>query len=171
MDMRSIKRLIALLDQSGLVEIEIKNAVGSVRISRTPDDTAAQPLHYTKHRSGDNSAVLATPRAYVARPLAAKVKLPGTASRPQAHTAIATLDPNEHVITAPIVGTFYGSPIPGATPFVRVGDAIARGQVLCIIEAMKLTHAVESDRPGRVMWILARSGEPVEFAQPLFVLQ
>jgi acetyl-CoA carboxylase biotin carboxyl carrier protein len=154
MDIRSIKRLIALLDASGVMEIEIKKATGGVRVCRAHRCIAAPPPHHTRHRA-----------------LAAKAKLSVPTSRPQVRAAITTLDPNEHVITAPIVGTFYGSPVPGASPFVRVGDAIARGQVLCIIEAMKLTHKVQSDRSGRVMWIMARSGDPVEFAQPLFVLQ
>jgi acetyl-CoA carboxylase biotin carboxyl carrier protein len=153
-DMRSIKQLIALLDTSGVSEIEIKEAAGRVRISRTPRCTAAPPPHHARHRS-----------------LASKAKCPAASSRPQARAAIATLGHSEHVITAPTVGTFYGSPVPGTTPFVRVGDEIARGQVLCIIEAMKLTHEVQSDRRGRVTWIMARSGDPVKFAQPLFVLQ
>jgi acetyl-CoA carboxylase biotin carboxyl carrier protein len=154
MDMRKLKRLIALLDASGVMEIEIKKATSGVRISRTPRSTAVQQLHCSRHR-----------------PPAAKVRLPAVTSRPQAHAAIPTLAQNEHVITAPIVGTYYESRGPGATPFVRLGDPIARGQVLCIIEAMKLTHEVQSDRPGRLLWIMARSGDPVEFAQPLFVLQ
>jgi acetyl-CoA carboxylase biotin carboxyl carrier protein len=156
MDIRRVKRLIALLDGSGVMEIEIKQATGGVRISCGPRGAAAQPPHCTRHR-----------------PPAATHKLPAAAPRLPVRTGIATLDPSydEHVITAPIVGTFYGSPVPGTRPFVRVGDAITRGQVLCIIDAMKLTHEVQSDRSGRVMWIMARSGEPVEFAQPLFVLQ
>jgi acetyl-CoA carboxylase biotin carboxyl carrier protein len=150
MDMRSIKKLIGLLDGSGVAEIEVREAAGRVRISRTSRVTAEAP-HHSRHRR-----------------LAAAVKPPVTNARLTMHTE---LDPCERVITSPMVGTFYGSPVPGHKPFVRVGDEITRGQVLCIIDAMDLIHKVQSDRPGRVMWVMARNGDPVEFAQPLFVLQ
>jgi acetyl-CoA carboxylase biotin carboxyl carrier protein len=153
MDMQSIKRLIELADTSGLDEIEIKGAAGGIRISRTPRCMTTPPLHHIR-----GGAPAAKPRS------AARSGL-------QAHGTIAALYPDEHVITAPTVGTFYGAPVPGAAPFVRVGDAIARGQVLCVIDAMKLIYEVQSDRPGRVTWIMAKSGDAVRLAQPLFLLQ
>jgi acetyl-CoA carboxylase biotin carboxyl carrier protein len=78
---------------------------------------------------------------------------------------------NEHVITAPMVGTFYASPSPGAKPFVEIGDEIKVGQVLCIIEAMKMMNQIEADKTGRIASIMARNGDPVEFGQPLFVVE
>jgi len=79
--------------------------------------------------------------------------------------------PNEHVITAPMVGTFYGSPSPGAKPFIEIGDEIKVGQVLCIIEAMKMMNQIEADKAGKVTSIMARNGDPVEFGQPLFIVE
>jgi acetyl-CoA carboxylase biotin carboxyl carrier protein len=85
--------------------------------------------------------------------------------------AAAKAKANEHVITAPMVGTFYGAPSPGAKAFVEIGDEIKVGQVLCIIEAMKMMNQIESDKAGRVTSIMARNGDPVEFGQPLFVVE
>jgi len=79
--------------------------------------------------------------------------------------------PNEHLITAPMVGTFYASPSPGAKAFIEIGDEVKVGQVLCIIEAMKMMNQIESDKAGRVTSIMARNGDPVEFGQPLFVVE
>ena len=79
--------------------------------------------------------------------------------------------PNEHVITAPMVGTYYASPSPGAKAFVEIGDEVKVGQVLCIIEAMKMMNQIEADRAGRITSIMARNGDPVEFGQPLFVVE
>ena len=78
---------------------------------------------------------------------------------------------NEHVVTAPMVGTFYGSPSPGAKAFVEIGDEIKVGQVLCIIEAMKMMNQIESDKAGRITSVMAKNGDPVEFGQPLFVVE
>jgi acetyl-CoA carboxylase biotin carboxyl carrier protein len=155
MDIRKIKRLIELLDESGVAEIDLKRGEGSVRISRASMRKTAQPLHY------------------VARvPLAAQVGFPKAAARlPADSTMAGKLNPNGHVITAPIVGTFYGSPARGTKPFVEVGDAIRFGQTLCFIEAMKMLHEIKADRSGRVALLMARSGDPVEFAQPLFVIE
>jgi acetyl-CoA carboxylase biotin carboxyl carrier protein len=155
MDMRKIKRLIELLDTSGVAELEISRGGGSVRISRTPSGKTAQPLHYGERELH-----------------ASQVEFPEvTAGLSMEAATAAQLDSNEHVITAPLVGTFYGSPSPGAKPFVEVGDAIRFGQVLCCIEAMKMMHEIEADKSGRVALVMARSGDPVEFAQPLFVVE
>jgi len=86
----------------------------------------------------------------------------GTAPKPR---------PNEHVITAPMVGTFYASPSPGAKAFVEIGDEIKVGQVLCIIEAMKMMNQIEADKAGRITSVMAQNGDPVEFGQPLFVVE
>src|SRR5207253_6213515 len=94
-----------------------------------------------------------------------------SAALPAAESAAPKPKPNEHVITAPMVGTFYASPSPGAKAFVEIGDEIKVGQVLCIIEAMKMMNQIEADRAGRITSIMAQSGDPVEFGQPLFVLE
>jgi acetyl-CoA carboxylase biotin carboxyl carrier protein len=88
-----------------------------------------------------------------------------------AESAAHTPKPSEHVITAPMVGTFYASPSPGAKAFVEIGDEIKVGQVLCIIEAMKMMNQIEADRAGRIASVMARNGDPVEFGQPLFVVE
>src|SRR6516164_2497382 len=152
MDIRKIKKLIELLEESGIAEIEIKEGEEAVRISRMPAAVIAQPPQLTHLPS-----------------------VPPTAAAPAvvevAASAAPTPKASEHVITAPMVGTFYASPSPGAKPFVEIGDEITVGQVLCIIEAMKMMNQIEADRAGRIASVMARSGDPVEFGQPLFVVE
>ncbi len=153
MDIRKVKKLIELLEESGIAEIEIKEGEEAVRISRMP--TGATVVH-------------ALPQLPAAMPAAAPAP-----TMPSAPAGENTPKPraNEHVVTAPMVGTFYASPSPGAKPFVEIGDEIKVGQVLCIIEAMKMMNQIEADRAGRITSIMARSGDPVEFGQPLFVIE
>ena len=94
-----------------------------------------------------------------------------TSAAPVLESPATKPKPNEHVITAPMVGTFYASPSPGAKAFIEIGDEIKVGQVLCIIEAMKMMNQIESDKAGKVTSIMARNGDPVEFGQPLFVVE
>jgi acetyl-CoA carboxylase biotin carboxyl carrier protein len=156
MDIRKIKKLIELLEESGIAEIEIKEGEEALRISRMPTGTAA--AHH--------------PLPAIAMPMAAPLAAPAQAAAPRpAEVAAAKAKANEHVITAPMVGTFYGAPSPGAKPFIEIGDEIKVGQVLCIIEAMKMMNQIESDKAGRVTSIMARNGDPVEFGQPLFVVE
>ena len=151
MDIRKIKKLIELLEESGIAEIEIKEGEEAVRISRMPaGGVAAQPL----------------PQAQPSPPPAAVA-----AAAPVAEAGAPKPKPNEHVVTAPMVGTFYGSPSPGAKAFVEIGDEIKVGQVLCIIEAMKMMNQIESDKAGRITSVMAKNGDPVEFGQPLFVVE
>jgi acetyl-CoA carboxylase biotin carboxyl carrier protein len=153
MDIRKIKKLIELLEESGIAEIEIKEGEEAVRISRMPPGTFAQPPQVTHLMpSPATSAVPAVKEVAAAE-------------------AVQAPKPSEHVITAPMVGTFYGSPSPGAKPFVEIGDEIKVGQVLCIIEAMKMMNQIEADRAGRIASVMARNGDPVEFGQPLFVVE
>ncbi len=152
MDIRKIKKLIELLEESGIAEIEIKEGEEAVRISRMP--TGGAVLHALPQLSALPAAIPAQPA-----PIA-----------PAAEAAPSTRA-NEHVVTAPMVGTFYASPTPGAKPFVEIGDEIKIGQVLCIIEAMKMMNQIEADRAGRITSIMARNGDPVEFGQPLFVIE
>jgi acetyl-CoA carboxylase biotin carboxyl carrier protein len=152
MDIRKIKKLIELLEESGIAEIEIKEGEEVVRISRMP--TGAVAAYYSPS-APPAVAALAAPAAAAATAVAAPAK-------PKA---------NEHVVTAPMVGTFYASASPGGKPFIDIGDEVKVGQVLCIIEAMKMMNQIESDKAGRVTSIMATNGDPVEFGQPLFVIE
>jgi len=158
MDIRKIKKLIELLEESGIAEIEIKEGEEAVRISRmgTPG-VGALPLTQVVHTAAPAPAGVA---AQV--PELQPAALAAAASKPK---------PNEHVITAPMVGTFYAAPSPGAKAFVNIGDEVKVGQVLCVIEAMKMMNQIEADKAGRIASIMARNGDPVEFGQPLFVIE
>ena len=160
MDIRKIKKLIELLEESGIAEIEIKEGEEAVRISRMPPAgmvTQALP-------PAANVGLQASAAPAVAPEVRAAVL-------PAADSAAAKPKTNEHVITAPMVGTFYASPSPGAKAFVEIGDEIKVGQVLCIIEAMKMMNQIEADKAGRVASVMARNGDPVEFGQPLFIVE
>ena len=164
MDIRKIKKLIELLEESGIAEIEIKEGEEAVRISRMPVGgavTQPMPQWFAPPPGWDGGRAAA--------PLQALPEA-GTQGAAGGESA-AKPKPNEHVITAPMVGTFYGAPSPGAKPFVEIGDEVKVGQVLCIIEAMKMMNQIEADRAGRVTSIMARNGDPVEFGQPLFVVE
>ena len=153
MDIRKVKKLIELLEESGIAEIEISEGEESVRISRFPTGNAAQPqmMHYA-----------APPQ------MAAPVAAPVAAAPVAVAVAPAKAD---HSVTAPMVGTFYASASPGAKAFVEIGSEVNIGDTLCIIEAMKMMNQIESDKAGRVTSIMARNGDPVEFGQPLFVVE
>jgi acetyl-CoA carboxylase biotin carboxyl carrier protein len=158
MDIRKIKKLIELLEESGIAEIEIKEGEEALRISRMP--------------TGGIAAAQLAPMPIAALPAAPIAAAPIQAAAAQVAAApAAKAKANEHVVTAPMVGTFYGAPSPGAKPFIEIGDEIKVGQVLCIIEAMKMMNQIESDKAGRVTSIMARNGDPVEFGQPLFVVE
>jgi acetyl-CoA carboxylase biotin carboxyl carrier protein len=160
MDIRKIKKLIELLEESGIAEIEIKEGEEAVRISRMPTGPAAHVQTYAM-------PMAAAPAASPSQAAAAHAGNNAAAEAP----APARPRPNEHVITAPMVGTYYSAQSPGAKAFVEIGDEVKVGQVLCIIEAMKMMNQIESDKAGRVTSIMARNGDPVEFGQPLFVVE
>ncbi len=156
MDIRKVKKLIELLEESGVAEIEISEGEESVRISRFPKGGAAAPppvVHY---------AHAPAPSAPVAPPAAAPASAPA---------APAPVSKSDHTVTAPMVGTFYASASPGAKSFVEIGSEVNVGDTLCIIEAMKMMNQIESDKSGRVTSILVKNGEPVEFGQPLFTVE
>jgi len=153
MDIRKIKKLIELLEESGLAELEISEGEESIRIARFPKSATAAP-------QGTPAAPQA-PAAPIGGPVAAASVLTTTAAGQR----------DENLVTAPMVGTFYASPAPGAKPFVEVGQEVRVGQVLCIIEAMKMMNQIESERAGKVIAVFARNGEPVEFGQPLFAVE
>ncbi len=159
MDIRKIKKLIELLEESGIAEIEIKEGEEAVRISRMP--VAGTVVHAVQpHYAPPPPA-----------PAALSPSQAATAAQAGSEAPAAKPKTNEHVITAPMVGTFYASPSPGAKAFVEIGDEIKVGQVLCIIEAMKMMNQIEADKAGKLTSIMARSGDPVEFGQPLFVVE
>jgi acetyl-CoA carboxylase biotin carboxyl carrier protein len=161
MDIRKIKKLIELLEESGIAEIEIKEGEEAVRISRMPPGPvvhSVQPHYAPAPLAGP------APGSPAAAATAAAAQAASEAPPPKPKT-------NEHVITAPMVGTFYAAPSPGAKAFVEIGDEIKVGQVLCIIEAMKMMNQIEADKAGKLTSIMARSGDPVEFGQPLFVVE
>ncbi len=150
MDIRKVKKLIELLEESGIAEIEIKEGEEAVRISRLPH----------------GAALMQVPAA----PAAAAPAVPVSTSSGR-EEAPARPRPNEHVVTAPMVGTYYSAATPGSKPFVEIGDEVKIGQVLCIIEAMKMMNQIEADKAGRITSIMAKNGDPVEFGQPLFVIE
>lgn len=153
MDIRKIKKLIELLEESGLAELEISEGEESVRIARYAQGAAAAP----------QALQISMP------PAAAPAT--GAAAAAPAPAAPAAAARDESLVTAPMVGTFYACPAPGAKPFVEVGQEVRVGQVLCIIEAMKMMNQIESERAGKVVAVLAKNGEPVEFGQPLFAIE
>jgi acetyl-CoA carboxylase biotin carboxyl carrier protein len=155
LDIRKVKKLIELLEESGIAEIEIKEGEESVRISRMP--TGGAVTHVMPAMMQPQPAPAAAPLALTASAGAAPAAAPRRA--------------NEHVVAAPMVGTFYASATPGAKPFVEIGTEVKEGQVLCIIEAMKMMNQIESDKTGKVTAIMATNGDPVEFGQPLFVIE
>jgi len=157
MDIRKIKKLIELLEESGIAEIEIKEGEEAVRISRMSPGAGMVPVTQMVHAAPPPAALPGRTPELQAAALAAE-----SPAKPKA---------NEHVVTAPMVGTFYAAPSPGAKPFVEIGDEIEAGQVLCVIEAMKMMNQIEADKAGRITSIMARNGDPVEFGQPLFVIE
>ena len=148
MDIRKIKKLIELLDESGVAEIEIKEGEESVRISR--------------QMAGAPAAQYIAPA-----PMAA----PAPAAAPAAEEPAAEAEISGHKVTSPMVGTFYRSPSPGTPSFTDVGKHVNEGDTLCIIEAMKILNQIEADKSGTVKAILVENGQPVEFGQPLFIIE
>ncbi|OZI27456.1 acetyl-CoA carboxylase biotin carboxyl carrier protein subunit [Bordetella genomosp. 7] len=149
MDLRKLKTLIDLVAESGIAELEITEGEGKVRIVKFSQ--TLQPVAYH------------VPETPAAAPAPAAAAAPAAA--PEAPAV-----PQGHVVKAPMVGTFYRAPNPGAAPFVDVGQSVKEGDPLCIIEAMKLLNEIEADKSGVIKEILVENGEPVEYGQPLFVI-
>jgi acetyl-CoA carboxylase biotin carboxyl carrier protein len=149
MDLRKLKTLIELVESSGIGELEIQEGEERVRITR-----AVAP----------GAAATTTNTVYAAAPVQ-----PAAAAAP-AEAIAAPVEPEGHFVKSPMVGTFYRSASPGAKPFVEVGDSVAVGDTLCIIEAMKLMNEIEADKAGTVKQVLAENGQPVEYGQPLVVI-
>jgi acetyl-CoA carboxylase biotin carboxyl carrier protein len=156
MDIRKVKKLIELLEESQVAEIEIHEGEESVRISRTPQAYQVPPMYHAP----PPMTVTAPPPAAAAAP---------AAPEPAAVAAEESI-PEGHVVTSPMVGTFYEAPSPGAKPFVEVGQEVKAGDTLCIIEAMKMLNQIEADKAGKIAARLIENGQPVEFGQSLFVI-
>ncbi len=152
MDIRKVKKLIELLEESGVAEIEIKEGEESVRISRS-------------------SPVSAAPVAPAPAPVAAPAAAPAQPAVSEAAEPAAADTPAGEPVKSPMVGTFYRAPSPGAKPFVEVGDKVSKGDTLCIVEAMKMMNHIESEVSGTVKAILVEDAEPVEFDEVLFIVE
>lgn len=150
MDIRKVKKLIELLEESGIAEIEIKEGEESVRISRYSTNAPAPMMQYAAAPAP--VAAAAAPAVAVDEPTANEI-------------------PSGHTVNSPMVGTFYTAPSPGSKPFVSVGDSVNEGETICIIEAMKILNQIEADKSGTIKAILVENGQPVEFNQPLFVIE
>jgi len=169
MDLRKIKKLIDLLEESNLAEIEIKEGEESVRLARMPRDAATAPMQVIYAAQPAESATRpasAATGAMLSPVDAATGGKPPTDATSSSGPAL----PEGHVMRAPMVGTFYASPAPDKPPFATVGQAVTAGETLGIIEAMKMFNPIEADVSGTVLAILCETGQPVEFDQPLFVI-
>ncbi|HTJ55580.1 MAG TPA: acetyl-CoA carboxylase biotin carboxyl carrier protein [Nitrosospira sp.] len=153
MDLRKLKKLIELVEESHIAELEITEGEEKVRISKSVSSAQSQ----------------VSTGIPVSQP-ATQVSASGAAALPTAGPAVANL-PEGHVVKSPMVGTFYRSSAPGAKPFVDVGQTVKEGETLCIIEAMKLLNEIESDKSGVIKAVLAENGQPVEYGEPLFVIE
>ena len=155
MDIRKIKKLIELVEESGITELEVSEEEGTVRISRAAPVATQAPVQY------------------VAAPQVAPA--PVAPATPASQTQVAAPAPQAevsgHAVLSPMVGTFYRSPSPDAAPFVEVGKSVNVGDTLCIVEAMKMMNRIESDKAGVIKAILVNDGEAVEFDQKLFIIE
>lgn len=147
MDIRKVKKLIELLEESGIAEIEIKEGEESVRISRSSQ----------------------TPTYAAPMPAPVPAAAPAAAPAPAVEEEPAL--PAGHQVKSPMVGTFYRAPSPGAAEFVQVGQSVNVGDTLCIIEAMKILNQIEADKAGVIKAIIAENGQPVEYDEPLFIIE
>lgn len=155
-DWTEVERVLKLMERHGLEEFEFSDGAFHVRLKKASAGS-----------SGVFAAPAAAPVAEIPRPA------PAAAPAPAAEPAPSATEPAEpvHIVKSPIVGTYYGAPSPGAPPFARVGDQISSGQVLCIIEAMKLMNEIESDVAGQITRVFLENGQPVEYGEPLFAIR
>ena len=156
MDIRKVKKLIELLEQSDIAELEIREGEESVRISRA---SAVNPPLFLP----------AAPTPTVAPPPASPLAASTEAAKAEGGRGLDT--PEANLVRSPMVGTFYRSPSPGSRPFVEEGDNVKVGETLCIIEAMKILNQIECEKAGTIKRILVENGQPVEYNEPLFVIE
>jgi acetyl-CoA carboxylase biotin carboxyl carrier protein len=145
MDIRKIKKLIEIIEESGIAELEVKEGEESIRISRYSANTVMAPVNYVHAPQGGAQSV-----AVASAPVEEKI--------------------TGHIVKSPMVGTFYRSASPGSKTFAEIGQAVKAGDTLCIIEAMKILNQIEADQSGTVTQVLVDNAEPVEYGQPLFVI-
>ena len=150
MDIRKVKKLVELLEESGISELEIKEGEESVRISRYSTAPAQAPVNY-------------------AAPPAAPAPAPAAPASEEESGEEAL--PSGHIVKSPMVGTFYSASSPGAKPFVNIGDSVTEGDTVCIVEAMKILNQIEADASGIVKAILVENAQPVEYGQPLLIIE
>ncbi len=157
MDIRKIRKLIELLEETGISEIEIKEGEESLRLSR----------HSTAIADSSHIRYVST------QPIAHEAPHSISASHKAESTEVKSIEPtlSGHKIRSPMVGTMYTSPSPDAAPFVTVGQTVKAGDTLCIVEAMKMFNEIEADRSGKIIAILVANGDPVEYDQPLFIIE
>lgn len=160
MGLRKLKTLIDLVSESGISELEVTEGEGKVRIVKN-----AAPVYMQAPQQYMPQGQMPSAPHYSAATEAGVAASAAPAAAPAAAAA-----PQGHVVTSPMVGSFYRAPSPGAEPFVQVGDTVKEGQTICIIEAMKLLNEIESDKAGVVKEILVENGQAVEYGQPLFVI-
>ena len=165
-DMKELKELIEFLKENQIGEFDLDRGDLKVRIKFAQESTSATDL------AGLSRLLNAAPTAPLAAPAAPAASLPVPAAAPATGPA-AEADENAglHIVKSPIVGTFYESPSPGAQAFVKTGDHVENGQVVCIVEAMKLMNEIESDAAGEIVRRLVANGQPVEYGQPLFAIR
>ncbi|PIJ51088.1 acetyl-CoA carboxylase, biotin carboxyl carrier protein [Erwinia sp. OLTSP20] len=156
MDIRKIKKLIELVEESGIAELEISEGEESVRISRAPVNTGYPVMQQAYAPQFQPQPALASAVAPAAAPAA---------------EAPASTELSGHIVRSPMVGTFYRTPSPDARAFVEIGQKVNVGDTLCIVEAMKMMNQIEADKSGVVKAILVESGQPVEFDEPLVVIE
>jgi acetyl-CoA carboxylase biotin carboxyl carrier protein len=161
MNQKELKELIDFLMEKDISEFELERGDVKVRIKRGADQAAPVITHTMA------SMPMAAPPVQHASPAPA----PPAAATPHSAPPPAAVEEELHVVKSPIVGTFYEAPGPGSLPFVKLGDQVAAGQVLCIIEAMKLMNEIESDASGEIVKVLVNNGQPVEYGQPLFAVR
>jgi acetyl-CoA carboxylase biotin carboxyl carrier protein len=153
MDIRKVKKLIELLEESGIAELEINEGEESVRISRYSSTPAPAPVSY--------AAAPAAPAPAAAAPAATAAE----------ESSDEDSLPSGHVVKSPMVGTYYSASSPGSKPFVNVGDSVTEGETVCIVEAMKILNQIEADVSGVVKAILVENAQPVEYGQPLMIIE
>jgi acetyl-CoA carboxylase biotin carboxyl carrier protein len=153
MDIRKVKKLIELLEESGIAELEINEGEESVRISRYSSTPASAPVNYA------------------AAPAAPAPAAPTPATAEAEESSDEDSLPSGFVVKSPMVGTYYSASSPGAKPFVNVGDSIAEGETVCIVEAMKILNQIEADVSGTVKAVLVENAQPVEYGQPLMIIE
>jgi acetyl-CoA carboxylase biotin carboxyl carrier protein len=164
MNQKELKELIDFLIEKDISEFELERGDVKVRIKRGADSSAPVIAHVAQMAPAPVAAPVQS--AHSAAP---SVPVPSASHTPAAPPA--AVEEELHAVKSPIVGTFYEAPAPGSLPFVKPGDQVAAGQVLCIIEAMKLMNEIESDASGEVVKVLVNNGQPVEYGQPLFAIR